>query len=109
MALAHLFRPSTARPRRAAWGDATLAESPSTTLVDGREYFPPGTVEWDRLVPSDQTSVCPWKGVATYFDVVDGDRRLPAAAWSYQSPTRAAAAIAGHVAFWRGVDVGPAV
>jgi len=105
MTLADLIRRTPSRSRRATWGDVVIAESPSTTRVDGRDYFPPDTVDWDRLVPSTHTSVCPWKGTATYFDVVDGDRRLPAAAWTYQSPTPAATAIAGHVAFWRDVAV----
>jgi len=43
-------------------------------------------------------------GTASYYDIVaDGDRN--AAAWYYPGPTEAAAAIAGHVAFWRGVTV----
>lgn len=94
--------------RRATWGRAVVAQAAATTRVDGYEYFPPESVDWDRLVPSSKTSVCPWKGVATYYDVVDGDQRLQAAAWSYHDPKPAAAHITNHVAFWRGVEVGPA-
>jgi len=110
MALRDAFRRrGPERGRRAVWSGRVVAEAPSTIRVDGREYFPPDAVAWDFLVPSEHTSVCPWKGTATYFDVVDGERRLPGAAWSYRSPTPAAADIAGHVAFWRGVRVEPTV
>jgi len=57
------------------------------------------------LEPSAETSVCPWKGVATYYDVVADGTRYAAAAWTYEDPSRAAAQIKDHVAFWRGVKV----
>ena len=93
------------RPRRAVWRHTTLAESPATQCVDGFEYFPPDAVAWDLLEESDHTSVCPWKGVAGYFDVVVDGERLERAAWSYRAPSDAAGHIRGHVAFWRGVRV----
>lgn len=91
--------------RRATWRDTVLAEAAETIRVDGYEYFPPDAVDWSRLEESSKTSVCPWKGVATYYDVVDGDERLPAAAWSYRSPNAEAAHIKEHVAFWGKVKV----
>ena len=54
---------------------------------------------------SDHKSICPWKGEASYFDVEVGGSRNPGAAWTYPTPMPAAAEIAGHVAFWRGVEV----
>lgn len=91
--------------RKAVVGDAVIAEASSTQRVDGYEYFPPDTVNWELLEPSRHTSVCPWKGVASYYDVVVEGRRLPAAAWTYQDPSPAAAHIGGHIGFWRGVRV----
>ena len=93
--------------RRATFGEVVIAEAAETVRVEGNDYFPPDTVDWERLVRCLQTTVCPWKGVASYYDVVDGDRRLPGAAWVYEDPSPAAAHIKGHVAFWRGVSVGP--
>jgi len=91
--------------RRALVGETTIAEAADTQRVDGYEYFPPDAVRWEFLEPSERTSVCAWKGVANYYDViVDGDR-LPAAAWTYKTPSAAANHIGGHVAFWRGVRV----
>jgi uncharacterized protein (DUF427 family) len=54
----------------------------------------------ESFVPSAQTSHCPYKGDARYFDlVVDGLRR-PDAVWSYESPYPAVAAIREYVAFY---------
>jgi uncharacterized protein (DUF427 family) len=93
---------------RAAVGDSVVAESGHTTEVEGNHYFPAEAVEWNLLERSDHTSVCPWKGVANYYDVIVDGRRLPAAAWTYEEPSPAARHIAGHVAFWRGVSVSEA-
>jgi len=100
----NLFRRSGRR--QATVARTVLAETGSTTRVSGYEYFPPDSVDWTRLVRTDKTSMCPWKGVATYYDVLDGDRRLEEAAWVYENPSPAADHIRGHVAFWRGVRVG---
>jgi uncharacterized protein (DUF427 family) len=105
MAFLNRLRQSGPSGRRAVAGSTVVAESQETVGLEGNHYFPPDAVEWSRLVRSSQTSVCPWKGVATYYDVVDGDRRFPAAAWVYENPSEAAAHINGHVAFWRGVEV----
>lgn len=45
-------------------------------------------------------SLCEWKGPATYLDVTGGDVRVPRAAWTYEHPTGAFAAIADAVAFY---------
>ncbi len=91
--------------RSAVWGDVTVATSPSTQIVDGYEYFPPDTVNWELLEPSPHTSVCSWKGTASYFDIVVDGRRLDQAGWTYRTPSDAAAHIDGHVGFWHGVRV----
>ena len=55
--------------------------------------------------PSRETSVCPWKGTASYYDVEVAGETNPAAAWYYPTPKAEAARIADRVAFWRGVEV----
>lgn len=91
---------------KANWNGATIADSDSTVVVEGNHYFPPETVDFDLLRPSDTTTVCPWKGIAHYFHVVvNGDENLDAA-WYYPEPKPAAAEIRDRVAFWRGVAVG---
>jgi uncharacterized protein (DUF427 family) len=39
------------------------------------------------LRPADGTSVCEWKGVARYLDVVGGGTVAARAAWTYPEPT----------------------
>ena len=92
---------------RATLGDTLVAESSRTVTVEGNAYFPPDDVNWEHLAPSPKTTVCHWKGEASYFDVLDGDRAVPAAAWTYESPNPAAEEIAHHVAFWGQVEVRP--
>lgn len=100
-----LESPDTSRGRKAVVGDTVVASSTETVKIEGRDYFAPEAVEWDLLEPSAVTSVCPWKGVANYYDVVVDGIRYPAAAWTYKDPSPAALGIKDHVAFWRGVKV----
>lgn len=90
---------------KAIWNGTIIAESDETVVVEGNHYFPLTSVRQDRLVPSDTTTVCPWKGTASYYSLdVDGARN-PDAVWYYAKPTEAAKQIAGRVAFWCGVEV----
>lgn len=86
-------------------GDVVVAESADTRRLEGNQYFPPDAINWDLLEASDRATVCPWKGVANYYDVIVDGHRLPAAAWTYKTPSPAAEQIRGHVAFWHGVKV----
>ncbi len=56
----------------------------------------------DLLEPVEKVTVCEWKGLATHYDVVVGDRRALQAAWSYREPDPGYEAIAGFVAFYPG-------
>ncbi len=90
---------------RATWHGAVIAESDATRVVEGNHYFPPDAVRSEHLAPSETHTVCPWKGTASYYDVVVDGQRNADAAWYYPDPKPAAAEIAGYVAFWRGVRV----
>ncbi len=63
-------------------------------------YVPPEAVRLDLLEPAAGRSFCEWKGVARYFSVVVGERRLEKALWSYPQPTAAFAALAGWFALY---------
>lgn len=91
----------------ASWHGVVIAEAHDHPTVEGNVYFPPDTVLAAHLRPSAHTSVCPWKGTARYYDVVVGDQTNAAAAWYYPDPKPAAAAIKGHIAFWKGITVTP--
>lgn len=89
----------------AVWNGVVLADSDDTVLMEGNHYFPPESVNWDYFRRSDRHSVCGWKGVASYYDVVVDGNVNSAAAWYYPDPSPAAATIKDRVAFWRGVSV----
>ena len=90
---------------KAIWNGEVIAESADTVVVEGNHYFPADAVDPERLRASETHSVCPWKGTASYYDVVVGDEVNADAAWTYPEPKDAASQIAGRVAFWRGVEV----
>ncbi|NDJ86655.1 MAG: DUF427 domain-containing protein [Chloroflexi bacterium] len=90
---------------RAIWNGIVLAESDHTEVVEGNHYFPPDAVNWDYLKPTQHHTACPWKGVASYYDLeLDGDIKQNAA-WTYPEPKSAAANIANHVAFYSVVRI----
>ena len=81
-----------------------IASSDDTVVVEGNHYFPLDSVTAE-LVPSSTTSVCPWKGTASYYTVTAGDATSTDAAWYYPAPKDAAAEIKDRVAFWKDVRV----
>ncbi len=91
----------------ARWHGVTLAESDDTVVVEGNHYFPAESVRMEYLRLTDAHTECPWKGTASYYDVVVDDETNEGAAWSYPEPKEAAREIAGRLAFWRGVEVAP--
>lgn len=97
---------STSRPVRVVADDATpVADAAHAVLVDEtglevRSYLDRDAVS-DAIVleRTDTTTVCPYKGVATWYSVRLGDRVLTDAAWSYEAPRDEARGIAGLVCF----------
>lgn len=90
---------------KAVWNGVVIAESDETVVVEGNHYFPPSSIERRYVEASAKRTTCPWKGVASYFDVVvDGDRNADAA-WYYPAPSPAAGELKDHVAFWKGIFV----
>jgi uncharacterized protein (DUF427 family) len=90
---------------KAIWNEKVIAESTDTVVVEGNHYFPPESVRKEYLQSSSHTSVCPWKGLASYYTLnVDGKTNTDAA-WYYPEPKSAAQQIKGRVAFWKGVNV----
>ena len=57
------------------------------------------------LTESSKHTVCPWKGTASYYDVVVEGNTNAGAAWYYPEPKPAASDIKNYVAFWQGVQV----
>ena len=90
---------------KATWKDSVLAESDDTVVVEGNHYFSADSIRRENFRASETHTICPWKGTASYYDVVVGDEVNKDAAWFYPEPKDAAKEIKGRVAFWRGVKV----
>jgi len=90
---------------KAIWNGAVVADSDATVIVEGNHYFPRSSLQRQFFRASATQTVCSWKGVSRYYDLVVGDSVNTDAAWFYPEPKRAATQIAGHVAFWRGVEI----
>ncbi len=90
---------------KALWNGIVLAECDRTIVLEGNHYFPRRALHPEYLKPSDHHTTCPWKGQASYYDIVVGDQFNPNAAWYYPDPKPAAAHIRDYVAFWKGVRV----
>ena len=64
-------------------------------------YVPLDDVDQGVLRRSDRHTYCPYKGEASYYDIVDGDGTdLTAAVWFYDDPFPSVADIKDHVAFY---------
>lgn len=63
-------------------------------------YFPPQDVKLEYLEPVKGSTICEWKGTASYFDIVIGQHRVRRAAWTYQKPDGAYTQLKDHLAFY---------
>jgi uncharacterized protein (DUF427 family) len=89
----------------AIFNGQVIGASERTIVVEGNHYFPPEDLNQEMLRRTRAKSLCPWKGIASYYTVeVDGvtDRN---AAWTYRHPSPLARRIKNHVAFWGQVQV----
>jgi len=65
-------------------------------------YVPPEDIREGALVEVSGASWCEWKGQASTYDVVAGNRRAERAAWTYRDPSKGFEVIKDHVAFFAG-------
>jgi uncharacterized protein (DUF427 family) len=64
-------------------------------------YVPLDDVDQRHLRRSEHHTWCPYKGEASYYDIVDGEGGdLEAVVWYYDDPFPAVSDIKGHVAFY---------
>ena len=93
--------PSTKMTRATAtFNGKVIADTDDFQLVEGNVYFPPNSVDQSVLSKTSLTTVCPWKGTASYYNInVDG-QEAKGAAWYYPTTkTDRAAPLKDHVAF----------
>lgn len=96
------------RPAEGTWvvraGGAVLGESSNALeLTEGERpfviYFPRTDIAMALLDKSDHSTVCPHKGVASYYSIMSRSRSYQNAVWSYEDPKPAVAEIKGYLAF----------
>jgi len=90
---------------KAIWNNQVIAESNETIVVEGNQYFPKDSIKKEYFKESITHTTCPWKGLASYYDVVVDGKTNSDAAWYYPKPNDAAKEITGYVAFWKGVEI----
>jgi uncharacterized protein (DUF427 family) len=90
---------------KAIWNGTVLAESDNTVVVEGNHYFPADAINKEFFQDSNTHTTCPWKGEASYYDVVVNGEVNKDAAWYYPQTKEAADNIKNYVAFWKGVKV----
>jgi uncharacterized protein (DUF427 family) len=65
-------------------------------------YIPLADTVRGAFVKSARSSFCEWKGQASYYGVQADGKESPDAAWGYENPAPAFAAIRDHVAIYAG-------
>ena len=90
---------------KAIWNDTILAESNDIVFVEGNAYFPRNSIKKEYFQESDTTTLCPWKGKASYMSVTVNGKTNTNCAWYYQKPSFLAKKIKERIAFWNGVIV----
>jgi len=89
-------------------GSTVIADSTSAWRVMETSHPPtwylPRTDVSERYLSRSaaRSSVCEWKGAATYWDVMTDGGVIEAVGWSYESPTPRFVPIAGFVSFMPG-------
>lgn len=94
----------TRRRLRVRVGGTTLVDTDHTTIVfetalPPRLYVDPAHVRTDLLRRSETTSYCNYKGFATYWSLVDGDRVVDDVGWCYPDPPPESLPIKGFLSF----------
>lgn len=94
----------TRRRLRVRVGGTTLVDTDHTTIVfetalPPRLYVDPAHVRTDLLRRSETTSYCNYKGFATYWSLVNGDRVVNDVGWCYPDPPPESLPIKGFLSF----------
>ena len=63
-------------------------------------YIPREDVDMTALRRRDDTSYCPFKGDANYYDIEAGGETADKAVWTYEAPYEFVARIKDHLAFY---------
>ena len=90
---------------KAIWNGQVIAESDETINIENNQYFPLSAVKMVFLQKAETHTTCPWKGEASYYNLVVDGKVNANAAWYYHEPKKMAEHIKNYIAFWRGVEI----
>ncbi|MFL5730739.1 MAG: DUF427 domain-containing protein [Cytophagaceae bacterium] len=90
---------------KAIWNGKVIAKSNDVEEIEGNYYFPIDSIKKQYFIESATHSTCPWKGTASYFNLVVDGQVNEDAAWYYPNPNEFAVILKDRVAFWKGVEV----
>jgi uncharacterized protein (DUF427 family) len=86
---------------KVTFNGVVLAESDQCEQVEGNFYFPPDAIAQGYFTDSNTHTSCPWKGQASYYNVVVNGQEIKDAAWYYPQTKERAKNIEGYVAFYK--------
>jgi uncharacterized protein (DUF427 family) len=86
-------------------GDTLIADTRNALILREANYAPVqyisrADVDMAQLRRSDHSTHCPYKGDASYFDIVALGEKGRNAVWTYEHPYPAVAEISEHLAFY---------
>lgn len=90
---------------KAIWRNKVIAESDNYEILDSNYYFPPESLNKEYIVESNMQTTCPYKGLASYYDVVVDGEVNKDAAWYYPDPKPIVKKIKNYIAFWKGIEI----
>lgn len=97
---------------QATWNNQVIASADQSELIriEGNWYFPESSLKKEFFKQSYLHTTCPWKGEASYFDVVVDGQINKDGAWYYPNPKpgsidRTKKDFANYVAFWNGIEI----
>ena len=90
---------------KAVFEGTVVAQSDAIEIVEGNVYFPPGALVSEFFTPTEKTTVCGWKGIASYYSLTVGGETAENVAWTYRDPKPSASNIKDYVAFYPVVTV----
>ena len=104
-----LFESSPRRVRVKFNGEIIADSTNAHLLFETRHlpvyYFPHSDVRIERMTPTGHHTFCPYKGTASYWTIVVGDKVAENAVWGYPEPFEEVTAIENFVAlYWNRVD-----
>ena len=84
---------------------AVIAESTRALVLHEGDrppvfYLPRADAGIEFMERSATRTTCPWKGEAVHFTLITKSGQIADAAWSYENPKEAVAAIRDHLAFY---------